>query len=347
MAIKIKYGNIIDFKNDNFIRIESNEKIFNTHADDYENKLITIHDFRFDAYYFTQTDDKSRLEYQLYDSLKLAKTKQWKTVSIVFNDLIDLGYPSVIALKILTNLSNAVIKRIKNIDIEIILPPIGNDDFVSGENNTNEGLFSTINKNLSYFDEDRFVYDDEFFNGEKPINTFFPASDFGECLQFTVLYAPSDRLNFDAAYILSFPHIDAVINVNELPFNSVADYIDAYIEKRFKDEKWNKIVRRFLNKALSNNSKNGAALRAKHYKVEKRDTISKQVLMRYILALHMSMSEAENFLLFCGRCFSPISKEDQLYKYLISNKKYVSDSDDVSVINAFCLEKNVNLVFDF
>ncbi len=90
-----------------------------------------------------------------------------------FNDLIDLGYPSVIALKILTNLSNAVIKRIKNIDIEIILPPIGNDDFVSGENNTNEELFSTINKNLSYFDEDRFVYDDEFFNGEKPINTFF------------------------------------------------------------------------------------------------------------------------------------------------------------------------------
>ncbi|HBF67929.1 MAG TPA: hypothetical protein DDW20_01240 [Firmicutes bacterium] len=347
MALKKKYGNITDFKNDNFIRIKKDNDIFKQSYIDYKNKTITIYESQFDSYDYY--NEKSNLEYELAYSFELAERKGLKSVSIVFSDLIELGYPSVIVLKIIINLSNAFINNFKNLNVEIIFPPLGSDDFVDDDINKNEELITSINSNLIYADEDRFAYDEEFFEEASLLKEGTYISAF----RIMHVLAPQEKLFNEALAvnktnnILSIKHNDINININELPFNSVADYIDLYIDKRFIDENDNKYVRKFLNKALSNNSKNGAALRSKHYKVEKRDTISKQVLMRYILALHMNMNEAENFLLFCGRCFSPISKEDQLYKFLISNKKYVSNSDDVSVINAFCIEKNVNLVFDF
>ena len=69
--------------------------------------------------------------------------------------------------------------------------------------------------------------------------------------------------------------------------------------------------------------------------------------MRYILALHMTKKEADDFLLFCGKVFSPVGDIDRFYQELIVKKKYVNDEEDTYKINGFCLKHELPQIFDY
>ena len=66
------------------------------------------------------------------------------------------------------------------------------------------------------------------------------------------------------------------------------------------------------------------------------------MLMRYILALHMNKKEANDLLLFCGKSFSPVSKEDVAYEQIIELKKY-----DVNAVNGLCLKFGIEPIFKY
>jgi hypothetical protein len=54
------------------------------------------------------------------------------------------------------------------------------------------------------------------------------------------------------------------------------------------------------------------------------------------------MEEANDLLLFCGKAFSPVSKEDTTYKILIEMKKY-----DIYQVNDLCDKKQIKRIFNY
>ena len=56
----------------------------------------------------------------------------------------------------------------------------------------------------------------------------------------------------------------------------------------------------------------------------------------------MNKHEADDFLLFCGKTFSPVSKEDFVYEQIIKLKKY-----DITAVNGLCLKYGVDPIFKY
>ena len=102
----------------------------------------------------------------------------------------------------------------------------------------------------------------------------------------------------------------------KLYMNSITDYIEEYINCRYSSENDIKIVKKHLYTVVGGED-NKTSIRSKHSNEDKRTTTSVSMLMRYIIGLHMNTEEAKDFLCFCGKSFSPVSKEDYIYSLFL------------------------------
>ena len=123
----------------------------------------------------------------------------------------------------------------------------------------------------------------------------------------------------------------------------ITNYIDKYIENRYDNETDRKLIRNHVKETVSGDAYS-TSLKAKHNNKKTRSTVSKSMLMRYILALHMTRKEADELLLFCEKAFAPsyVSKEDKIYTYLIDHKIY-----DKYVVNGLCHKEGLDPIFAY
>ena len=307
--------------------------------------------------FFSHDPNLFALEHVYKVALITAYKKKWYKIGLPIIGTGANGYPHAYVLKMIVSLVDAFSKLHKQMRITICMPVVSADDFDAKfdqkEIDASIARFFEENKGLEmrdfYYGEFSF---DRFEDFEIPDLLKYSEREIKEVGYRDVrqrgCYAPKQRefLGLIEA-LLDSGKRPVKFDMTKLSMSSVAFYIETYIETRFPNPSDQAEIRKHVNLILSGNN-DSTSLKSKHGNEDKRTTISLPMLMRYILALHMTQEEADTFLMFCGRVFSPVSKEDAVYKALINNKKYVTEYDDIYTINSFCLkEKGVHPIFEY
>lgn len=304
--------------------------------------------------YFVKDKQLFQLEFVYKRIFNLALINNLKHIAVPIMGTGANGYPHAFVLKMLTSLVEAFSKKNPNIKITICTPVINVKDFYSGfdEEKLDKSIKEYFESNESY-DMRSFEYDDDLFDTSIDYPNIFDELDYskmsGSELEYITTYRRYvlSKINQEKVFL---PEDEVLLesgirpvkfDMSSLGLLSVTTYIDKYIDTRFSDESGRKKVRDHVWSYVGGED-NKTSMKSKHNKEERRTTISVPMLMRYILALHMTVEEANDLLSFCGKAFSPVSKEDHLYQTLIKLKKY-----DISEINGLCLKENVNLIFQY
>ena len=317
--------------------------------------------------FFSHDQDLFALEFVYKSALVLAYKNKWYKLAFPIIGTGANGYPHAYVLKMVVELVNAFSKLHKEMQITICMPVVSIDDF--NEKFDKKEVDKSIKE---FFKENKelesreFIYDETSFEHleyfEVPDLLAYSSQEIKEVRyrdeyhryyarrEAGVNGAPTGKTKFNfldlKEALLDGGIRPVTFDMTKLAEKSVAFYIETYIEARFTNQSDQAEIRRHVNRTLSG-SNDSTSLKAKHGKEEKRTTITLPMLMRYILALHMTKKEADDFLLFCGKVFSPVSDEDKMYQGLISNKKYVTREDDVYKINGFCLKYGIHQIFDY
>lgn len=317
--------------------------------------------------FFSCDDQLFALEFAYKLALVTAYKKKWYKLAVPIMGTGANGYPHAYVLRMVVKLMNTFSKLHKEMQITLCMPVVSVDDF------NNKYDKKSVDKEIEKFFKENdklkireFEYDNYSFERLESFDMpFFEEYSSGEIqeIQYREEYrsyyrrresqvngTPSGKTRFSFLN-LKEALLDGGIrpvsfDMTKLAEKSVAFYIETYIETRFSNSSDQAEIRRHVNKVLSG-SNDSTSLKAKHGKEEKRTTISLPVLMRYILALHMTKKEADDFLLFCGKVFSPVGDIDRFYQELIVKKKYVNDEDDTYKINGFCLKHKLPQIFDY
>lgn len=316
--------------------------------------------------FFSHDDGLFTLEYVYKSVLVLAYKNKWYKLGLPIIGTGANGYPHAYVLKMVVELASAFSKLHKEMEITICMPVVSIDDFKHkfDKKETDKSI-------EKFFEENKDLEARDFCYGPYSFN-HLESFQIPELLAYTSqeieeihhrdeyhLYLSRKEANINHSkdkksnQFLSLNEVlldsgtrPVTFDMNKLNEMSVAYYIDTYIQTRYPNTTDQADIRKHVNETLTG-SNESTSLKCKHGKEEKRTTITLPMLMRYILALHMSTKEAEDFLLFCGKAFSPISIEDQIYKRLIKNKRYVTDKNDVYKINGFCLKYGIHQIFDY
>ncbi len=315
--------------------------------------------------YYSHDKHLFALEYVYKLALVTAYKNKWHKVAIPIMGTGANGYPHDYVLKLAVELSKAFSSLHKEMQITLCMPVVSAKEFNEkfDENKINQSI-------EDFFKEDKdlesreFIYDKASF---KHLDDFrvpglleYSIYEIKEACFKGEQELDFQRRNPNGAHEnkgkLSFlPLKEALLDggvrpvsfdMTKLSEKSVTFYIEKYIETRFANKSDQTEIRRNVNKMLSG-SNESTSLKTKHGNEKKRTTITMSMLMRYVLSLHMTKEEATDFLLFCGKAFSPVSKEDKIYEALIDHKKYVTNENDVYKINGFCLKHGINQIFDY
>lgn len=316
--------------------------------------------------FFSHDNELFGLEYVYKLALVFALKNKWYKLGLPIIGTGANGYPHSYVLKMVTKLVGSFSQIHPEMKITICVPIVTLDDYkqkfdqqkiedsINKFFKNNEGLEhrefnydkSSFEK-LEYFDAlmlEKYSVREIMEAGESDIDVRSHRNP-KRNNEYRLVTGGNGFLDWDKV-VLDGGKRPVEFDMTELPEKSVNFYIQTYITKRFESESDQKYVRSYVNKVLSGDN-SSTSLKSKHGIEEKRTTISVPVLMRYILALHMDENEAKQFLSFCGRTFSPVSKEDQTYLKLIKLKKYVYDENDIYKINGYCNQEKINQIFDY
>lgn len=250
------------------------------------------------------------------------------------------GYPHIIVYRMVEELLKAFVEAYPQMKVTLCMPVASQDEYI--EKFDKDKLI----KSLDNFYKDNEVFVRTFAYSK----SYFDSFDDDYCAPAEVCFVeemrcprPKERpqghlfhpfINESTLYLESGIR-PVKFDMNKLCILSVTEYIETYIKTRWVDDDQIKVVRKYIGDEFLNTS-----LKAKHNNPSKRTTISPEVLMRYVLTLHMNEEEAKDFFLFCGRGFSPVSAEDVIYLYLINHKVYSQ-----AEVNSCCAAKKIHVVF--
>ena len=305
--------------------------------------------------YFSEDPQMFALEF-VYKLILITATKNgWKHIAIPIIGTGANQYPHSYVLKMVRLMVDAFSKFNPNLKVTVCMPVVSEDDYEKkfDEKEIDKSIKEYFKKNTNLNIRD-FHYDEYTFEeiNYKDVEYLLNYSD--EMLGRDEMYFVSRR--YSSCYqpeikgfldekeaLLNGGKRPTRVDVEKLRLFSITDYINTYIENRYDNESDRKLIRNHVNEYISGDS-NSTSLRSKHSDEEKRDNVKVSTLMRYVLALHMTRKEADEFLLFCGKALAPsnVSIRDKTYAYFISHKIY-----DVDKVNGLCLKEKIDLVFGY
>lgn len=309
--------------------------------------------------YFSKDDQMFALEFVYKLALMTAYKKGWKHIAMPIIGTGANGYPHAYVLRMLTSLVQAFSEAYPSMKITICMPVISPEDYEQkfDEKELDKSIKEYFKKNSKLHIRD-FKYDKYSFErldyqdidylldySDKEIEEVQYLDKNRRCLRadYMVTGAPTKQKPFldeKEAYLESGKR-PVKFDMNSIGLFSVTNYIDTYIDTRFPSDDERKIVRRHVA-TIVGGEENKTSLKAKHNSEVRRTTITLPVLMRYVLALHMTKEEADDLLLFCGKVFSPVGKADRVYQNIIKLKEY-----DIHEVNGLCLKEKVDIIFSY
>lgn len=299
--------------------------------------------------------------------LIIAYKNNWKNIALPLLGTGSNGYPHSFVLKMVMNLCSVFSTLHPDMNITISMPIVINPGV--------RELFDqdSVDQLIDNFYKENSKITRKSFNYSKDDFEYIESLDIYELIHNSVriverevglvLEAPTRNLDIECGFqpkgivakkkaalskpkkskneLLNGGKRPTLIDMTLLPIMSISCYIDNYIEARYNDEEEKKLVKKYVNEIVSGDI-DSSSLKTKHNVEEKRTTVSVSMLMRYILALRMTIEEANSLLCFCGRTFSPISKQDRVYAGIINRKIY-----DIYIVNGLCLKANVEQIFGY
>ncbi len=273
--------------------------------------------------------------------LMLAVQKEYKHIAVPIIGTGANKYPHGYVLKMLITMVKAFTDIYKNIKVTIATPVVNQKEYDTNFNQ--DKLDKSVKeyfKENAGLEEREFNYDQSFFERKLDYIENQLSNEYLTCIRQTRCHLNEVKIYLEETNTLLNSGVRPVkFDIKALPFMSVTDYIGKYIETRFVNETNQKLVTRRVYDMVGGID-NKTSLKHKHSKPEKRTTITPSMLMRYVIALHMTQEEADDLFLFCGRAFSPISKEDKVYKNIIGNKIF-----DRMNVDGVCLKNGINPIF--
>lgn len=306
--------------------------------------------------YFSDDEQLFALEHVYKLALMTAYKKGWKHIALPIIGTGSNGYPHSYVLKMLTKLVEAFVKKFRSMKITICVPVITAEEYEESfdakelEKSIEDYFKKNSNLNIRDFHYDKFSFEDIDSSDAKHLRKYsnFETNFIQYKNEFKIIkhycnsfHSPISPFRDEKEVLLEGGNRPVNFDMNSIGLFSVTNYIEKYIDTRYQNEGERKIVRRHVNEIVSG-SNDSTSLKSKHNNENKRTTISLPMLMRYILALHMTKQEADNLLLFCGRTFSPIGKEDVVYQNIVKLKKY-----DIYEVNGLCLDRHVEQIFGY
>lgn len=309
--------------------------------------------------YFSKDEQMLALEFVYKLALMTAYKKGWRHIAIPIIGTGANGYPHAYVLKMLTALVEAFSNTYPTMKVTVCMPVISSEDYE--EKFDAKELDKSIKeyfKNNSELHIRDFEYDEHSFARLDYQDIDF-LLDYSDKEIIEVQYLDENRRYMRADYMVSGapfkqkPFLDekevllesgkrpVKFDMSSIGLFSVTSYIDTYINTRFPTDAERKIVRRHVATVVGG-EENKTSLKAKHNSEDRRTTITLPVLMRYVLALHMTKQEADDLLLFCGKVFSPVGKADRVYQNIIKLKEY-----DIHEVNGLCLKEKVDIIFSY
>lgn len=294
-----------------------------------------------------------QLEYVYMRALKEALDNKWRKVGVPIIGTGANGYPFGFVSRMVENLVKKFVELYPKMDVTICKPI---EDFKEFDDKFDE---DRINKALEKFYKRYpdvkmrdFVYNDErcfeeCYDRHREDGTIFSSVDMAEHEYRAKFMIDLDDYKEQVKFR---DELEAVLESGKRPvkvdyvkrnIDNITMYIERYMEIRFKEDSI-KILKNHVKNYLNGNT-DSSSLGTKHGKSKSRDTVSVSTLMRYVLALHMNREEADDFLKFCGRCFSPISRADKVYISMIEKKRF----DNKGFINEECEYMKIDKIFGY
>lgn len=305
--------------------------------------------------FFSHDDQLFALEYVYKLALLAAYKRGWKHIALPIIGTGANGYPHAYVLKMITSLVEAFVKNYKNMHVTICMPVISYADYEKkfDKNGLEKSITEFFIKHEKTAMRD-FIYNKNDFDRTEygDIEHHLKYSD-REILEIEHLDIyqikrasihtadSSNQFLDEKEVLLESGERPVKFKMTELWAYSITAYIEKYIDTRYKSDYDKKLISKHVSEIVGG-ADNATSLKHKHTNEKKRTTISTAMLMRYILALHMNKYEADDFLLFCGKTFSPVSKEDFVYEQIIKLKKY-----DITAVNGLCLKYGVDPIFKY
>ncbi len=297
--------------------------------------------------YFIYDKQMYGLELVYIKALYYAYEKKWYNVGLPIIGTGANGYPSYCVYKMVNELVKAFVKIYPKMFITIC-QPIPKEQKLEDKFDLNiikKKIEDFYKKNPTIVERD-FAYNKKYFEKR---NSIILDEEWNFCTdkmteqEYIEKYMSNPKEYVKREEFLK--EIDAILESGKRPVEidfstlenySITSYIDKYIEVRFL-ENFRKEVKNHVLKFLG-----GSSLKTKHLDPARRPNVSVTTLMRYILALHMNRKEADDFLRFCGRAFSPVDDTDIRYVELIERKIY-----DKNVLTKEYTEYFKNLIFAY
>ena len=309
--------------------------------------------------YFSKDEQMFALEFVYKLALMTAYKKGWKHVAIPIIGTGANGYPHAYVLRMLTSLVEAFSDAYPSMKVTVCIPVISAEEYEQkfDEKELDKSIREYFKNNSKLHIRD-FEYDEYSFERLDYQDIDF-LLDYSDSEIKEVQYLDENRRYMRGDFVVNGiatkqkPFIDekevllesgkrpVKFDMNSIGLFSVTSYIDTYIDTRFLTEAERKIVKRHVALMVGGED-NKTSLKSKHNSEDRRTTITLSVLMRYVLALHMTKQEADDLLLFCGKVFSPVGKADRVYQNLIKLKEY-----DIDEVNGLCLKEKVELIFSY
>lgn len=317
-------------------------------------KLPCSHVIHIVTPYFSHDEQLYALEFVYKTALVMAYKKGWKHIALPIIGTGANGYPHSYVLKMVTNLVSAFVEIYKDIKVTVCVPVITPEDYEESfdpkelEKSIKEYFKKNSKLDIRDFEYDSYSFEHLNYSDVEDLLKY-SATEVKEigfrdvCRLNCISNGPMPGSSFldEKEVLLESGKRPVKFDMNSIGLFSVTNYIETYIDTRFLNESERKIIRKHVNEIVSG-SNDSTSLKAKHNNENKRTTITLPMLMRYILALHMTKQEADDLLLFCGKVFSPIGKEDIVYQNIIKLKKY-----DIYEVNGLCLDKHVEQIFGY
>lgn len=271
------------------------------------------------------------------------------------------GYPNVITRKMVITLVDAYVKLHPEMRVTISIPVKDAEEY------TNITDQKWIDEQIEKFyiehpeiEKRDFVYDKEYFesefqNQENMFNYSSEKVENEEPFRPVIIYVDGNPVRLlkrktteefeeDYTAIVESGKRPALFDFTSLKKYSINDYVERYVDERYNLQQDRNRILTNIRKLVA--SIDGAgSLKSKHSNPKTRDGADLSMLMRYILALHMNIEEANEFLRFCGKAFSPIDPNHNFYVSLIKNESYTKSFDDNKYINNRCKSKKVISIF--
>ena len=246
--------------------------------------------------YFSQDPQMFALEYVYKLALTMAAKKNWKHLAIPIIGTGANGYPHSYVLKMVKSLLEAFDEYNSTLKVTVCMPVISPEDYEKKfdekelEKSIKEYFKKNTNLNIRDFKYDKWTFEDIDY---QEVDNLLHYSD--QILIRDEHYMLSTRERRERGpwqsvqktfldekeILLDGGKRPTKVDLNKLGLFTITNYVETYIENRYDNASDRKLILKHVNEIVSGDS-NSTSLKAKHNNEEKRTTVSKAMLMRYI-----------------------------------------------------------------